>query len=276
MWTGDQLVGRTLLLHAEQGFGDSLQLVRYLALIPREGKVILEIQPSLARLAATLEGVDQVVVSGETLPDFDAHCPLFSLPFVFGTTIETVPANVPYLSADPSVVDMWRKRLAGASGPRVGLVWAGNSGTSDDEDRSLPLEAFAPLADVTGITFVSLQKGELASQAAQPTAGLRLLDWTQELQDFADTAALISALDLVIGVDTAVVHLAGALGRPVWLLNRCHAEWRWRCDPERSPWYPTLRQFRQPEPGNWDAAIADMRDALMQLSERHPGGEASD
>jgi tetratricopeptide (TPR) repeat protein len=276
MWTGDALSGRTLLLHAEQGFGDSLQLVRYTALVPKDGKVIVEIQPSLARLAATLEGVDQVLVRGETLPDFDLHCPLFSLPLAFGTTIDTIPSNVPYLSADPIAVDKWRMRLAGTSGPRVGLVWAGQRGSSDDETRSMSLESFAPLAEVGGTTFVSLQKGEAAAEAAQPPVGMRLLDWTSELQDFADTAALVGALDLVIGVDTAVSHLAGALGHPVWLLNRCHAEWRWRCDPVHSPWYPTLRQFRQPEPGNWDAVIHDVRDALKQWPspERPPHGPA--
>jgi Flp pilus assembly protein TadD len=277
MWTGDALAGRTLLLHAEQGFGDALQLLRYTALIPADGKVIVEVQPPLARLATTLKGADQVLARGETLPDFDLHCPLFSLPLAFGTTIETIPGNVPYLSADPIAVDRWRKRLAGAGGPWVGLVWAGNPGTSDDADRSISLDAFAPLAEVSGATFVSLQKGELAGQAAPPPGRLRLLDWTSELQDFADTAALIGALDLVIGVDTAVVHLAGALGRPVWLLNRFHAEWRWLCDRVESPWYPTLRQFRQPEPGNWAAVITQVRDALAQhVSSKQvlPNGEA--
>jgi tetratricopeptide (TPR) repeat protein len=262
IWTGEALSGRTLLLHAEQGFGDTLQLLRYAAQLPHDGKVIVEVQKPLARLAATLEGVDRILARGEPLPGFDLHCPLFSLPRIFGTTVETIPNGVPYLSADPIAVERWRTRLAGAGTVHIGLVWAGNRNNTEDETRSIPLAAFAALAGLDGVTFVSLQKGEGDAEAAQPPAGLRLLDFTPELADFADTAALVAALDLVIGVDTAVVHLAGALGRPVWLLNRFHAEWRWLRERTDSPWYPTLRQFRQREPSNWDDVISDVRAAL--------------
>jgi Flp pilus assembly protein TadD len=267
-WTGDALAGRTLLLHAEQGFGDTLQLLRYAAQVPHDGKVIVEVQKPLLRLAATLKGVHRILARGEALPDFDLHCPLFSLPRIFGTTVETIPNGVPYLSADPIAVERWRTRLAGAGAACVGLVWAGNRDNTEDEARSIPLAAFAALAGLDDVTFVSLQKGEGDAEAVQPPAGLRLLDFTAELADFADTAALVAALDLVIGADTAVIHLAGALGRPVWLLNRFHAEWRWLRERTDSPWYPTLRQFRQREPSNWGDVISDVRDALADRLER--------
>ena len=262
-WDGGPLAGRTLLLHAEQGLGDTLQFCRYAPLIRHDGgRVLLETPGPLRRLLAGLPGV-AVLQRGASLPPFDLHCPLMSLPHRFGTTPGTILAAVPYLHADPADVAVWRARLGTLPpGPRIGLVWAGDPGMAADGRRSLSLEALAPLADAGGVRFVSLQKGPAASQPRPP--GLDLHDPTDALHDFADTAALVEALDLVIGVDTAVVHLAGALGRPVWLLNRADTCWRWLAGRDDSPWYPTLRLFRQTSPGDWAGPVVAVRDALLQ------------
>jgi tetratricopeptide (TPR) repeat protein len=272
-WRGEPLAGRTLLLHAEQGHGDTLQFCRYASLIPPGGRVVLEVQPGLVRLLSRLTGVFRVAALGTPVPAFDLQCPLLSLPAVFGTTLETIPAEVPYLAADPAAAAAWRARLAGLAGLKVGglkvgLVWAGlrradmPDAAAIDARRSLTLAALAPLADVAGVSFVSLQKGEPAAQAAAPPAGMRLHDFTAELDDFADTAALIEALDLVIAVDTSVAHLAAGMGKPVWLLNRYDTCWRWLLNRDDSPWYPTLRQFRQPKPGDWADVIEAVRAEL--------------
>ena len=262
MWDGSDLDGRTLLLHAEQGFGDAIHFVRYAPLAARRGgPVVVECPRPLARLFMSLAGVESVVVRDEEpLPDFDVHCPLMSLPMVFGTTLATVPADVPYLHADPIEAAGWRDRLAAAVGfppypRRVGLAWAGHGSHQKDRDRSVPLAAFAPLANVPGVRFFSLQLGK-------PAADFPLTDWTAELHDFAATAALVSQLDLVITVDTAVAHLSAALGRPTWVLVAFAPDWRWLLDRADSPWYPTVRLFRQPAVGNWAEPIGRVTDAL--------------
>ncbi|HWK47915.1 MAG TPA: tetratricopeptide repeat-containing glycosyltransferase family protein [Stellaceae bacterium] len=273
-WKGERLEGRVLLLHAEQGFGDTLQFCRYASLAATRagGRIVLEVPRPLARLTATLPGVDQVVVEGDALPPFDLHCPLLSLPDIFGTTLDTIPALSPYLAADPAQTARWRARLETLPGLRVGLVWAGNprrsqpSATAIDRRRSLTLSHLAPLGGIDGISFVSLQKGDGASQRIDLPTGMSLHDWTHELHDFADTAALIEGLDLVIGVDTAVIHLAGALGKPIWLLNRFDTCWRWLLGRDDSPWYPSLRQFRQPRMGDWTSVLADVRIALDRVA----------
>jgi hypothetical protein len=191
-----------------------------------------------------------------------------SLPMAFRTTLETVPATIPYLRADPERTAAWCDRLAGLSGRKVGLVWAGSPFSMQpraqamDRRRSMALEGFGPLAAVPGICWISLQKGEAAAQVSP--AGMVLHDWTGELDDYADTAALVEALDLVISVDTSVVHLAGALGKPVWVLNRYDQCWRWLRDRTDSPWYPTARLFRQRTPGDWAGVIRDVMDALSR------------
>lgn len=268
-WKGEALDGRTLLLHPEQGFGDTIQFCRYLPLIDGNARTLLLAPRPLARLLGTLQGVDRLLVEGEGLPDFDLHCPLMSLPLAFGTTLATVPARVPYLAADPDAMAFWRRRMSGLGGLRVGLVWASNphpvqtvGAAMDRRRKSLPLAMLARLAAVPSVDFVSLQIGEAAAEASSAPPGLMLHDWTGEIADFADTAALIAALDLVIGVDTSVVHLAGALGKPVWLLNRFDACWRWLRDRDDSPWYPSLRQFRQPALGDWDGVVARLAEAL--------------
>src|SRR5271165_2479540 len=270
LWTGAQPVaGRTILLHAEQGFGDTLQFCRYAPLVAARGaRVVLEVQPPLARLMARLEGVAQVVAQGEALPAFDMHCPLMSLPRAFATIPETVPANVPYLEADPAQQAAWRDALAGLPGRRVGLVWAGCArawlphAAALDRRRSMRLADMAPLAGVRECSFVSLQLGPPAAQLNEPPAGLLVHDVADRLGDFADTAALVANLDLVIAVDTAVAHLAGALGRPVWLLNRFDTCWRWLLGRDDSPWYPGLRQYRHDGKSDWEHVMQRVANAL--------------
>jgi Flp pilus assembly protein TadD len=269
--TGMPLEGTTVLLHAEQGFGDTLQFCRYAPLLAAAGaRVLLEAPPALCRLLRSLPGVSQVIAAGAPLPAFDLHCPLMSLPGGFGTTLDTIPAAVPYLRADPAEVAAWCAILADLPGRRIGLVWAGSSRSEQpqavavDRRRSMPLAALAPLAEVAGCSFVSLQLGPPAGQSPPP--GMVLHDHTARLRDFADTAALVTALDLVIAVDTAVAHLAGALGRPVWLLNRFDTCWRWLEGRDDSPWYPTLRQFRQPVAGDWASPVGQVAQMLARFA----------
>ena len=271
-WRGEEIAGRTILLHAEQGYGDTLQFVRYAPLAARRGaQVILQVPAPLSRLVASVEGVSRVIADGDALPEIDFHCPLMSLPLAFSTTVGTIPGAPSYLSADAALSASWRERLAALPGLKVGLTWAGAprpfhaDADAIDRKRSIALEQFAELARIPGLTLVSLQKGDPAAQAR--TAGIPLVDWTDELGDFADTAALIDALDLVISVDTSVIHLAGALGKPVWMLNRFDSCWRWLRGRDDSPWYPTMTLFRQASPGDWGPVIARVRDRLG----RRPG-----
>jgi Flp pilus assembly protein TadD len=265
---------RTVLLHAEQGIGDTLQFCRYVPLVARHARVVLGVPTPLRRLLSSLPGVSQIITETEALPHFDLHCPLLSLPLAFGTTLASIPAETPYLRADRKLAARWRKRLAPLPGLKVGLVWAGESGQfvtdarARDRRRSIPLDRFAALGGVSHISLVSLQKGSAATQAADPPPGLTIHDWTDELEDFADTAALVDGLDLVISVDTAVAHLAGALGKPVWVLNRYDACWRWLRGRTDSPWYPTARLFHQPTQGDWDSVISEVVAALATLKPR--------
>jgi hypothetical protein len=191
---------------------------------------------------------------------FDYECPVMSLPLAFGTTQETIPAESPYLTADPADVSTWRARLAALPGRKVGIAWAGNPNYAADAQRSVPPHMLSALADVAGVSFVSLQVPRHVPGGDLPP--LAMQEWTSELRDFADTAALISALDLVISVDTAVVHLAGALGVPVWLLNRADSDWRWQRQSETSAWYPSMRIFRQAHASEWASVLAEVRAAL--------------
>ncbi len=279
-WQGEDISGRTILLHAEQGFGDTLQFVRYAPLVVSRGaRVILEVPPSLVRLCAGMPGAAPgdiaVIAAGTALPDFDCHCPLLSLPFLFGTDLATIPAAIPYLCPDPALISHWATRLPTGDtteqpGLRVGLVWAGESRPDQpkwsqiDRRRSLALAALAPLGAVPGITFVSLQKGPPAAQLDQ--APFPIANPMPEVSDFADTAALIAGLDLVIAVDTSVAHLAGALGKPVWLLSRFDGCWRWLRERSDSPWYPKLRLYRQPSLGDWAPVITALAADLAKLT----------
>ncbi len=273
-WRGEPLRGRILYLHAEQGLGDTLQFCRYASMVGQDGQLVFEVPTSLKRLMGSLRlprGA-RVIARGDPIPPFDLHCALLSLPAILATTLDHIPADVPYLAADQARVGQWRARLSGLAGIKVGLVWSGGQrpdqpgAAAIDRRRSVTLATLAPLAEVHGVSFVSLQKGPPASQAGAPPAGMAIMDVADELGDFADTAALTEALDLVISVDTSVAHLAGALGKPVWLLNRYDTCWRWLLDRDDSPWYPTLRQFRQPSPGDWAAVVGAVQTALRRLA----------
>ncbi|MGQ9370212.1 tetratricopeptide repeat protein [Azospirillum sp. ST 5-10] len=264
-WTGEDIAGRTILLHAEQGLGDTLHFVRYAPMVAARGaRVVLEVQGPLVRLLAPMlgQGVAQILAKGDPLPAFDVHCPLLSLPLAFGTRLETIPAEIPYLHPPVAEVETWRGRLPADGRLRVGLVWAGNprkevpGANAVDRRRSIALAQLAPLAGTPGVRFYSLQKGDDASaQAKEPPPGLELVDWMDGVGDFADTAAFVSHLDLVVGVDTSVVHLAGGMGKPVWVLSRFDGCWRWLTGRDDSPWYPSLRLYHQEKAGDWAPVI---------------------
>jgi hypothetical protein len=245
-------------VHTEQGFGDTLQFVRYAPLAARRGaRVILECQPELKTLFQGLEGVQEVVARGEPLPPFEMHIPLMSLPHVFGTRVENIPAEVPYLKPDPARVAAWRDKVGRYGGRlRVGLVWASTPWNHELRKRTVPPAALAPMATAKDVTFYSLQKWSFGGEEAKnPPAGIRLIDLTGDIRDFADTAALMAHLDLVISVDTAVTHLAGAMARPVWALLPFVPAWHWLLEREDNPWYPTMRLFRQRAMGNWGSVV---------------------
>ena len=274
-WKGDAPGDRTILLHAEQGLGDTLQFLRYAPLVAAAGGcIMLEVQPELTRLCRGLLGIAQTVPAGETNAElaFDVQCPLMSLPLLFGTTLETIPTPTPYLHPDPALVAAWGERLPHNGDLRVGLCWAGGRHAADtgarliDQRRSLRLPQLAPLAGIAGLQFVSLQKEQPAQDFQQPSPVLDVLDPMPAVTDFADTAAIIANLDLVISVDTAVGHLAGAMGRPVWLLSRFDGCWRWLHGRDDSPWYPTMRLYRQERPLDWTGVLARLRRDLTVLA----------
>jgi len=315
-WDGSDLTNRTILLHPEQGLGDVIQFLRYVPLVAaREGKVILLCYRPLRRLLQGTPDIAKWLAPDHAVPNFDVHSPLLSLPRAFGTTLNSIPAKVPYLFSDPTLSEPWRARLA-AYPPalNVGLVWAGSPTHTNDRNRSMKLADLAPLLRLGGVRFFSLQIGDAASQIKTLPEGTELIDWTDELNDFADTAALIANLDLVISIDTAAAHLAGAMGKPVWLMLPFAPDWRWmearegnppsdsppsalpnpspfpRSHPSSvcpsvpsclssspaqlissstalapaSPWYPTMRLFRQPSAGDWTSVVADVASALSR------------
>ncbi len=266
LWCGESdIAGRTILLHSEQGFGDSIQFCRYVPLLAARGaRVVLQVEQPLCSLMATLDGVAQVVAKGDALSEFDLHCPLPSLPFAFATRLETIPADGPYLRATDSAAAQWHERLADARGLKVGLAWSGNPNHIRDRERSMPLAQLGPLL-AQDATFVSLQKQYRPGEAEMlALSGVR--DFSAELNDFADTAALISTLDLVVTVDTGVAHLAGALGKPVWIMVTYAPDWRWLHGRDDSPWYQTARLFRQGDSRDWRDVVAHVRNALRELN----------
>jgi len=263
-WNGYDIKGRTILIYAEQGLGDTIQFVRYASLVADLGaNVIVECQKELVSLVEKIRGIKQVIPYGNSLPEFDIHCSLLSLPLVFDTTLEDIPANIPYIYAGSPSVQKWRDKIDQTSSHiRIGLVWAGDPAKKKDRDRSCSLRLFSSLAQFNDVIFYSLQKGEASNQAMNPPEGMNLIDYTEEFHDFSDTAAFIENLDLVISVDTAVAHLAGSLGKPVWTLLPFVPDWRWMLSREDSPWYPTMRLFRQPRIGDWGSVIDRVVNAL--------------
>jgi tetratricopeptide (TPR) repeat protein len=254
-WRGDQsLEGRTILLHAEQGFGDMMQFARYVPMVAARGaKVILEAPNVLVPLLRTLAGVSELIGRGDKLPRFDLHCPLLSLPLAFHTELHAIPAQIPYLNAPKERIAKWRQRLAEIDRRKIGLAW---SGRSYPRNRSIPLEELNPLLSLPDVCFVSLQKELSAEERSRVSGRSNLLHFGEELADFADTAGIISALDLVISIDTSIAHLAGAMGKSLWVLLLFGSDFRWLVDRDDSPWYPTARLFRQSKIGAWGDVVA--------------------
>ena len=261
-WDGSDPAGKTILLHAEGGFGDAIHFIRLVPLVTGHwGRWFLECQPELVSLLEGTAGVERVIPRGEALPRFDMHIPLQGLPRILGIRLDNIPNEVPYLRAPADRVERWGSRMPKDGRPRVGLVWAGSKPAGDLRTRSVGV--FAPLASVENIRFFSLQKGPESAQT--PSAGMDLTDHTSELHDFADTAALVQNLDLVISVDTSTAHLAGALGRPVWVVIPFACDFRWLANRDDSPWYPTMRLFREPVRGDTATPIGQMVLALREF-----------
>jgi Flp pilus assembly protein TadD len=263
LWDGQDITGKTLLLRTEQGCGDAIQFARYIPLLARRGvKIILQCQAELVSLFSKLEGAQRVIARGEPIGEFNFHLPLVSLPRIFGTTLGTIPADIPYLPADAGKIAQWTSRLARISGFKCGLVWAGNPAHKNDRNRSLPPDVLQPLGEIAGVRFISLQKdfsGPLPAGA---------MDISADLPDFSDSAAAISQMDLVISADTSIAHLAGALGKPVWTMIPFGPDWRWMIGREDSPWYPTMRLFRQTQRGDWAGVVQRISKELKSLTNR--------
>jgi hypothetical protein len=265
-WSGQPLAGKTLLIHDEQGFGDTFQFMRMVAWVRERagGRVIFEVNPDCLELARRFLGETDVIPLGTLPPPFDFHCELMSLPLATKLQMSDLPGSVGYLSADPERLEKWRVRLADLPRPLVGLVWAGRPTHSNDFRRSMSLADLAPLA-IPGVTFLALQKGPSSAQAATPPAGMNLVSLSDEIESFEDTAAIMSLIDLTISVDSAPVHLAGALGRPAWVMLAFVPCWRWLMQREDSPWYPSVRLFRQPAPDQWQPMLQRMAVELGAL-----------
>jgi tetratricopeptide (TPR) repeat protein len=266
-WDGSPLAGRTILLYGEQGLGDTLNFIRYAPLVKaRGGQVIVQCQNALLPILSRTSGIDQLIAWGATPPPFDVYSPLLSVPALVGTTVETIPAEVPYILPDPELVAHWRRQLAPIRGFRVGITWQGSPRHPWDRHRSVPLELFEPLARVEGVRLISLQKGA-GSEQLRALAGRFPVQSLGELLDetsgpFMDTAAVLANLDLVVCIDTALAHLAGAMGVPTWLALAFTPDWRWLLGREDSPWYPALRLFRQTKPGDWAGVFRRMAGEL--------------
>ena len=268
-WDGRPLDGKTIVLHTEQGLGDTIQFIRYAALVRQSGaRVIVACQKALLPILKSCQGIDLLVPETAPPPAFDAHVPLMSLPGIFKTSLESIPGETPYLFADSELVGKWRERLGEFSGFKIGICWQGNPAYRNDRDRSVPLREFASLARIAGICWISLQKGLGREQLAEVRDRFPVIDLADELDEeagpFMDTAAVMKNLDLVITVDTAIEHLAGALGVPVWVALPLAPDWRWFLDRVDSPWYPTVRLFRQRERGNWQGLFDEIGKAIRR------------
>lgn len=268
LWDGQApIAGKTLLIRREQGFGDALQFARYaLQIAASGGRVVLAVPAPLVRILQTLPCQPVVIAEDKPPPPHDYQCWMLSLPYLFRTTLETIPAP-PYLFPDPEAIGRWATRMSGDERPKVGVLWAGRPAAAMDGDRSFPLATLAPVLNETGLCFYSLQKDDLGDERRRelqesPWAD-QMIDWTPELKDFHETAALIMNLDLVITADTAVLHLAGAMAKPVWLIDRKSHCWRWLAGRTDSPWYPSLTIFRQQKMGEWDAPVASVKATLQ-------------
>jgi len=261
LWLGTpNIAGKTILLHAEQGLGDTIQFARYAKVLARAGaRVVLEVAAPLKPLLSGMDGVARVLAHGEALPAFDLHCPLASLPLAFKTELASIPADIPYLAAPAERLEKWRPRIDALPRPRIALAWSGNPAHANDRNRSIPLARLEPLWSREGGAFISVQRDVRDADAGALAGAARLVHVGDELSDFADTAAVLALADLVITVDSAVAHLAGAMGRPVWILLPFAPDWRWMLAREDSPWYPSARLFRQPAIGDWASVLERSR-----------------
>ena len=280
LWDGSAQPDRCLLLHSEQGLGDTIQFIRYAPLVKQRcGSLIVQCQPGLAPLLSRCPGVDRVIVRGESLPEYHVQTPMMTLPGILGTTLNTIPAEVPYLFADDAMLETWRQRLGEFEGFKVGIGWQGNPIYVADRLRSIPLQHFTPLARVPGVRLFSLQKGIGWDQIAKVAADCPVVDFGPDFDGkagtFMDTAAVMQNLNLVITSDTALAHVAGALGVPVWLALSRSADWRWLDEREDSPWYPTMRLFRQSRLGDWDELFARIAAELAGLVRGEPSRRIS-
>ena len=269
IWRGDKnIAGKTIVLVAEQGMGDAIQFARYAPLVAACGaRVVLGVHKPLARLMESIPGVTQIVADGDTLPDFDMYCSLLSLPLAFETELASIPSTVPYLRADAARIEQWRRRLRHNGQLRVGVCWGGSAAHVGDRRRSIAFEQFATLLTVPGIDFVSLQKDINDTQAAR-LRELGVIQLGQHFEDFSDTAAVVAQLDLVISVDTSVAHLAGAMAKAVAVLIAYSPDWRWMLHRSDSPWYPTMRLFRQTALGDWSETLERLRCELVEVARR--------
>jgi Glycosyltransferase family 9 (heptosyltransferase)/Tetratricopeptide repeat len=262
-WKGEDIAGKRIFLYVEQGFGDVIQFCRYVPLLAERGAtVLLESPEEVDGLLRTLSGSVELVHTGDPLPIFDFACPLMSVPLWYGTTLQTIPSRTPYLRPDETLATKWRPFFQTDPAFKVGIAWAGRPTHANDLNRSTALASFASLADVRGVTFYSFQKGPAAAQLASAPAGMRIIDLSPQLTNFDVTAAMLAHLDLVISVDTALVHLAAAMNRPVWNLLAFCPDWRWMLKRTDTPWYPTMRLFRLPRRGDWAPAMKEVASAL--------------
>ena len=281
MWDGSPLEGRTILLHMEQGLGDMLQFIRYAAELKRtDCRVVVECPGMLIPLFSTCPGIDQLIPEGNELPSFDVYAPLLSLPRLLGTTLENIPCDVPYLRADPDRATKWGQELQGTDGFKIGICWQGNPHHQWDRHRSIPLREFAALAHVAGVHLYSLQRDHGLDQLQSPRLHFEIHQHCDNLDAeggaFLDTAAIMSHLDLVVTADTSIAHLAGALGVPVWVALSTIADWRWMLDRTDSPWYPTMRLFRQKSLGHWRQVFRQMARAVGKLRTTREAAETTD
>ncbi|OSQ35298.1 tetratricopeptide repeat protein [Thalassospira mesophila] len=266
LWDGRVIHGKTLLIHDEQGYGDTFQFLRMVpwAKERSKAKIILQIREEQEAFAKRMPGIDHIVRQGELPPAFDMHCQMMTLPEVTDLTLADLPGPMPYLTADPRRVRKWQKRLKNLPRPLVALVWAGRPTHFNDAERSMSLEKLAPLA-MDGVTFLSVQKGDRANDATTPPPGMNLINLSPEISDFEDTAAIFTLIDLLVSVDSSPVHLAGALGLPTWVMLPFVPDWRWLLNRDDSPWYPTAKLFRQPSFGDWPAVVQNMARELAKL-----------
>jgi len=270
LWLGEFPLGtKRILLHAEQGLGDTIQFARYAPLLARNGaRVILEAPPELKTLLGSLAGIVSCHARGEPLPAYDVHCPLGSLPLALKTDAATVPAEIPYLRADDERIAQWRPLIAALPGKRVALAWAGRAAHANDRNRSIDLEMLQPLFALEGLSFVSVQHDPRAGDADVLARHPNVTHLGDRFSDMSDTAAVATLADVTLCVDTSVAHLAGALGRPLWVMLPFAPDWRWTVTEAHSPWYPQARLFRQPSVGDWASVVATLRDALAEFAGR--------